>query len=269
MSENSVIAIKRPMVGPSLYELGLTVVHPFFGEKKRFEMLFNNWTMYDPKIKDKLNIIVVDDHGTPPIHELMTPAYKKHCDLNLDIMRINKNLKYNTPGALNLGIISAKTEYILIMDSDCTFSPEEMHNVMELRPDPKWNYKFPRKRVTNDAHWKLNDRYLPCTMLFNKDLFLKVNGFDEDFTGEYSKGYAYFDNHFDRKVTKYGYHFGVVNWISATEYMDDVVGDRVVRTRNDEVINKKLMYDKMNGVVEESKLMLRFPWELMFHNRRA
>lgn len=248
---------------------GLTLIHPFFGERKRFELLYSNWMAYSPEIKDKLNIIIADDCGTPAIHDLMTPAYVKHCDFNLDILRITKDLKYNTAGALNLGIMAAHTKFILIMDSDCTFSPEVMHSIMSLKPEPRTMYKFPRNRITKDAHWATNIRYLPCTILFEKDSFLEVNGFDEDFTGTYSGGYAYFDNHFDDKLSNLGYHNRVLLDITATEYMDDFVGERVSRTKNQETINKTLMYNKNSGSVPNSTHMLRFPWKRMFKNRRT
>jgi len=269
MSKDSGVTIKQPMTGKkSLYESGLTLIHPFYGEAKRFKLLYGNWMEYSVEIKDKLNIVVVDDCGTPAMHDLMTSAYVKHCDFNFDIFRITKNLRYNTPGALNLGILASKTEYILIMDSDCTFNPEEMHKIMEIKPEDDWTYRFPRNRITNNAHWKTNDRYLPCTMLFNKDEYLHINGFDEDFTGEYSKGYAFFDNHFDRKLVDRGLHIGIIPWITATEYMDDFVGERISRTKNEEAVNRKLMYDKVNKTVPESKHVLRFPWERTFHHRR-
>lgn len=253
----------------TLYEKGLTLVHPFFGEDKRFDMLYNHWMQYRPGIKDKLKIVIADDCGTPEIHTLMRPSKLKRCDIDLSIYRILQDLKYNTPGALNLGIMIADTEYILIMDSDCTFLDEEMHKIMSFKPEKNWVYKFRRNRITNDAQWKKNDRYLPCTMLFHKDMFLHINGFDEDFTGAYSGGYAFFDTHFDFKILKYGYHIGVVHDITATEYMDDFIGDRVSRTKHHEFINRQLWYEKQDNRKPESQHMLRFPWTRTFYNRRT
>jgi len=254
----------------TLYEKGLTLVHPFYGEAKRFETLYNNhWMQYRSEIKDKLKIVIADDCGTPAIHILMSPSKLKRLDINLSIYRILKDLKYNTPGALNLGIMVADTEHVLIMDSDCTFSDEEMHKIMSFKPERNWVYKFRRNRITNDSKWKMNTRYLPCTMLFHKDMFLHINGFDEDFTGEYSGGYAFFDNHFDFKILKYNYHIGVIHDITATEYMDDLVGNRVFRTLGHENINRQLRYDKQENRKPESTHMLRFSWERTFCNRRS
>lgn len=252
----------------SLYETGLTLIHPFYGEKKRFELLYQNWINYSDAIKDKLNIVIADDCGTPSIASLMTPSYAKRCDFNLDIFRITKDLRYNTPGALNLGVLAAKTEWCLIMDSDCTFDPEAMHQVMSIKPDFNHVYKFSRNRVTENPEWAKNTRYLPCTLLFNKDDFLSVTGYDEDFTGEWSHGYGFFDNHFDDKLSGRGLHFRIITYILATEYMDDVVGARVERNSNHHAINKKLLYEKERNSTNNHHI-LRFPWERTFHNRRA
>ena len=252
----------------SLCEMGLTLVHPFFGEEERFEKLFNNWLKYSTLIKDKLKIILVDDYGNPPINSLLTKNKLKYLDFNLSIFRIEENLKYNTPGALNLGVMCADSEWVLIMDSDCTFFPDEMEKIMNFRPNNKFTYKFPRKRITNDSHKATNTRFLPCTILFHKNLFLNINGFDEDFTGEWSNGYGFFDNHFDIKVIANGFGCRLISNIIATEWMPDFVGPHVVRNEEHHNINKRILYDKRNNRMALSNHMLRFPWKLEFHHDR-
>lgn len=251
-----------------LSDLGLTLVYPFFGEEKRFETLFDYWNSYSSEIKDSLQIVIVDDHGTPPIDSLMTKSKDKHCDFNLAIYRIEDDLKFNTPGALNLGIMCSSTPWILIMDSDCMFENNEMKKLIEFKPDPLWQYKFPRKRITNDEHWAKNVRYLPCTMLFHKNMFLDIGGFDEDFTGSRSNGYAFFDNHFDHKTIDSKYHIGQVSNITAIEWMDDFVGERISRTKREEHINRILMYKKLEGTVLLNREILRFAWRRKYINVR-
>lgn len=270
MSANTPVKIKKNKLPGlrSLYKDKLTLIHPFFGEQKRFDIQFNNWVNFSKEIKDNLHIMVIDDHGTPDIASLMTYNKMKYCDLNLSIFRIEDDLRYNTPGALNLGLITAQTPWSLIMDSDCLFEPDEMHKIMSLTPQPGWDYKFPRKRITKNKHWALNIRYLPCTILMHKDMFLDVNGFDEDFTGQWSDGYAFFDTHFDHKVKAAGYHCGLVHWVTATEYMDDFVGNRIERSKNHENINRKLMYDKLSGTKSLNNHILRFSWKRVFHAKR-
>ena len=254
----------------NLYDAKLSLIQPFFGELKRFEIQYENWQELPSNIKDSLEIIIIDDCGNPPIHTLMTRSKLKRCNFNLSIFRITDNLKWNTPGALNLGIMCAPTNWILIMDSDCLFESIEFGKLMNTAPLENWIYKFPRKRITNNSKWAKNDRYLPCTILFHKQIFFNVNGFDEDFTGQWSGGYGFFDNHFDHKVRIAGYHCGQIPWITAIEYMDDFVGPRIYRDHSrDHAINTNLMYEKMRNPEKNSKKMLRFNWELMFSKRRV
>lgn len=250
-----------------LWDLGLTLIHPFFGEEKRFEIQYDNWMKLPTEVKDAIKIIVVDDCGKPAMHELMTPSKVKRCDLNLSIFRITDDIRYNTAGALNLGIMMADTAWTLIMDSDCLFEGPEFQKLMTICPDKNWVYKFDRNRITENAHWKKNTRYLPCTMLQHKDIFLDINGFDEDFCYKTRGGYAFFDNHYDYKFQQ-KYKWAIIKDIIATEYMDDYVGERIQRSKAEEQINKKLMYEKIEGRASLSTDMLRFSWERMFHNVR-
>lgn len=259
----------------TLYDLGLTLIHPFWGEVERFKKLFEHWKGYSSRVKDVLKIVVIDDCGDPPMHTLMTRNRTKYTDFNLSIYRITDDLLRNTPGALNLGVMVAQTPWVLIMDSDCIFNNENMERLLELPVLHNWIYKFRRKRETEDAHLAKNNRYLPCTILMAKDAFLDVNGFDEDFTGEYTGGWAFFDTHFDHKLaTRYEtidkqYRCGIVGGVIATEYMKDYVEPPLPRTREEEIINRRLCRAKQNKRVPESKHMLRYSWQRTYHNRRG
>lgn len=269
MGDTPVQCERSTINGPTkIWETGLSLIHPFFGEDKRFELQFQGWREFSDEQKDAIEIIVVDDHGDPAIHELMTKNRVKYCDFNLSIYRIEDDLRWNTPGALNLGLMAASRPWTLIMDSDCAFPSETMNRVLNLQPYENWVYKFPRNRITEDEKWATNKRYLPCTMLQHKHIFTDVHGFDEDFTGQWSGGYGFFDNHYDFKVRHAGYHIGQIPDIIADEWMDDIVGDRVQRDHGKHhAINKKIMYEKMNAATTNHK-MLRFSWKRVFHHRR-
>jgi hypothetical protein len=250
-----------------LWTTGLSLIHPFFGEEKRFEIQWNHWASLPEPMRQRLDIIVVDDHGTPPIHDLITPEMKESINFNLSVYRILDNLKWSTPCALNLGLMAASTAWTLIMDSDCLFEEEELTKLLNLKPRRDTCYKFARNRITENEQWSQNIRYLPCTMLQHKDMFLEINGFDEDFVGTWSNGYGFFDNHFDGKQWDIGRRQVYLDTVIATEYMDDMVGERVGRSTDDMKVNRRLMYQKWKGEVPNSQKMLRFNWARRFHHR--
>lgn len=255
--------------GPhNLFQMGLTLIHPFWGEKERFDRLWDNWHSFAPEIKEALEIVLVDDHGNPSVMDMLTNSKRKRIDINLSIYRILDDMKWSTPCALNLGLMVSATPWSLIMDSDCTFLPDDMYELMKLCPRPEVIYKFERNRITEDSHLKKTTRFLPCTMLQHKDLFLGVNGFDEDFCGSLSGGYGFFDNHYDGKTNVWAGAPHRVTRIKATEWMEDVVGPKVQRHKSHEKVNRKLMYAKWDGAVSNAKDMLRFRWERVYRHRR-
>lgn len=264
------ITIKRDtMSNITLYDRGLTLIHPFWGERLRFEKQFECWRSFPEVIKDNLKIILVDDHGKIPVHEMITPNYAKHIDFDITVYRIKDNLRYSTPCALNLGIMCASTPWVLIMDSDCLFEAEEMDKVMSLGVRHGWQYKFDRLRVTDDEEKKKNTRFLPCTNLMERENVIKVMGFDEDFTGEWSGGYGFFDNQFDNKWVADGFHIGKIKWVTAIEYMEDQVGPCVARDHSaHHRINKRIMYEKDAGRCSRRDNMLNFSWKRTFRHRR-
>jgi glycosyltransferase involved in cell wall biosynthesis len=245
-----------------------TIVHPFYNEPKRLELQLENWRAYKDQFKDNLEIIIADDCSDPGVHAMLE---WEEIDFNLTVYRVLQDLKWNTPGALNLGISQSKTHWVLIMDSDCLLKPEAMQELIDLRPDEKFFYVFDRDRITDDPIKKSNTRFLPCSILFNRPTFDEVYGFDEDYQGG---GYAYFDNDFWDKMLLAGRWIGKLprDRLVITEYMEDVVGPNIQQktgvTKENYVVNKHLFYDKKAGRKGRSEDMLRFPWEKSFEHRR-
>jgi len=278
MANNKEITLKQLPLGgdKTLYECGLTIVHPFFGEIKRFNTLFDNyWSKYPEKIKDKLHIIVVDDYGTPPIHDLLPGRV---CDFNLTVFRITENLKYNTPGALNVGSVEAKTDFIFHLDSDCVLEPNMMDKLMTADPLPNYMYKFRRNRITDNPDRKRLTRYLPCANLLHKNIFTTVGGFDEDFTGSRSGGYGFFDNHFDYKVRMQGFCKSVIDGIIITEYMESLnepgvktgpLGVGVHRTEQQQGVNLQLFGAKKANPLLNNSNILRFQYKKVYEHKRS
>jgi hypothetical protein len=251
----------------TLRELGgLSIIHPMWNEEKRFELQLENWRTWDEEIRDLVDITIVDDHSDPPVSSYVGLNRQKvieDLDLEISIYRILDDLKWNTPGALNLGVTVAPKPWVLFMDSDCMFDSDNVRKLLNLVPNPRMVHKFKRWRIEKDKDYEF--RPLTCTMLMHKKRFWRIR-FDEDFSGSHSGGYGFFDNNFDhrggssRRV--------LVNDIYATEYMHDIVG-RVERDhQSHHNINKKLMYEKEKGNIPYNNQILNFAWELDYEHSR-
>ena len=272
-----------------LKDIGLSVVHPFFNERERFNLQFENWLAWSDEVKAKVQIIIIDDCSPSPVHSWLTNSKRKRVNqLNLGIYRITTDLEYNTPGALNLAFTVAPTEFVLTMDSDCAFKPDQMIKFLDAEPLQDAIYKFNRRRIGDSNAVDLKDaigypwdeklgltRYLNCSMLMHKNLYWNLGGFDEDFTGARSRGYGYFDNDFDKRVIKVGYPMYVWEDVTAIEWMPSVSnGEVAIRTGRQERRNHLLMKRK-NGFYKDKKIepqnreILRFQWERTFWSRRT
>jgi len=252
----------------SLFSTGLTIVHPFYNEEERLKIQLKTWKSYSAKVKNSLQIILVDDCSKVPVH-----AALEYIDFNLRVYRIKEDLKWNTPGALNLGIKNSPTNWTLIMDSDCLLKPKDIETLLHLIPNEKFTYWFHRNRISDIPVVKDNKRVLPCSILFNKEAYETVGGFDEDFTGERSGGYGFFDNDFSKRLLEAGYWQGFLTGINVTEYMEDMVGPNIQqKTGVDKQVlrtNKKLLYAKISGDVPRNTKHLNFEWKKTFENRRG
>lgn len=263
--------------GPiKLEDVKLSLVHPFYNEKTRFCKQIEIWKGWPDYIRDKVNIIIIDDGSPNPIHNYITPKIEDVLSkFNFSIYRIQQNLKWNTPGALNLGLTVAPSDWVLIMDSDCAFDAKNIEILLKADPEVNSVYHFPRQRIGKEGDDLENRRYLPCTKLFHRSIFMdKLGGFDEDFTGEYSKGWAFFDSDFDSRIFKGKIPFYIWNNVKAFEWMPSIINNEILRrTKKEENINRKLFYQKqaereVTKNIKNSTPILRFDWKLVYSRKR-
>ncbi len=260
-----------------LKDTRLTLVHPFYNERNRFERQVEVWRGWSDYVRSKVDILLVDDGSPNPVHTYITPEIEEILSaFNFSIHRIRKDLKWNTPGALNLGLTMAATDWVLIMDSDCSLSNEDMERLLDADPEEGAVYKFPRRQVGLETEDLTNTRYLRCTILFHRSIFLDtLGGFDEDFSGEYSGGYAYFDVDLDSRIFKATQDIPVFIWnnITTTYWMPSIC-DLVKRNKEDERVNRRLFYAK--EAERETTLQIRNPTPILrfrhwrsYHNERS
>ena len=76
----------------TLRDQGLTLMYPCFGQEKRIYKLLKIWDAWSDDIKDNVQILLIDDHGTPSVENMLSD---KTMDYNLSVYRIQNDLKYN------------------------------------------------------------------------------------------------------------------------------------------------------------------------------
>ncbi len=273
----------------TLREVGLTLMYPCFGQEKRISKLLKVWDAWSNDTKDNVQILLIDDHGTPSVEDMVLD---KTMDCNLSVYRIQDDVKYNMPGALNLGMMVASTPWILTMDTDYSFQPDVMQRLLDFKPVQGEVYAFFLDRVIEGVHQAKDTRVHTNTFLLHKDVFTNLNGFDEDFSGKWShklqpvlrelgdsslplkfskdiQGYGYHDNAFIHKLQDVGYVYVQQRGYIATEWVDDIVDKNTEYTEINRRLCKGIYNAKRQGKLPYSTDMLRFKWKRVRHNRRS
>lgn len=265
--------------GMTLREMGgVSLIHPFWNDEKRLELQVQEWARWSNSACQNVDITLIDDHSDAPL-ELTSSQEQiiKDKDLSLSIYRILDDLKWNTPGSLNLGFTVAPKPWALTMDSDCFFDSQNWDRLLEFKPRDDCLHKFNRKRfgATEASNWLENTRYLPCTILLHKKIFWAIGGFDEQFTGGRTGGYGFFDNEFDWRADKRGWPMDIVPDIVAGEWLPSISGDPVFPgiTKGEKdhepfhKINRQILRGRQLGEIEQEREILRFRWELTYASR--
>lgn len=193
------------------------------------------------EVRRKFELVLVDD-GSP--HAVTLPD----ADLNMTLLRILEDIPWNQTGASNLGVCFAKADNLLLTDLDHTVTPEVLDFMFskELLLRDVWKFG----RVNDDQVVKPH----PNTFFMRKDFFLMINGYDEDFCGNY--GYK------DQFFGKYTLPQHNANVQTAKQCMRHITADTarehtLVRCT---AVNEQLFHSKQ-GL--HSRRMLRFPWKFV------
>ena len=255
----------------------VSLIHPYYNNETRLALQLDVWSKWSPEVCKAVDITLVDDGSPRPL--VFTDEQKKMFNdkgIKVAVYRILEDLKWNTPGALNLGVFVAPKAWVLFMDSDCFFPSSEWEKILKLEHPMNRIGKFKRQRYGDPKVENLkNDRYLNCTMLMHKTIFTTLGGFDEDFTGKNSGGYGFFDTDFDWRAQRLGvwserssngkHH--VYSNIVAGEWMPTVCAEPVARDHGSHhAINKALLDAKYKNEKPRNKQILNFSWKQTYSN---
>jgi glycosyltransferase involved in cell wall biosynthesis len=252
-----------------LKDTGLTIIHPFYNDgKERISLQFEAWETYPDWVWDAVDVVLIDD-GSDPSLESHYPK-DNGLNFNLKIYRIKEDLRYNLPGAWNLGFNAANTDWVYAFDSDHIHTKENFIKVLtELDAQSDCYYQLERRRHTSIEKRKRPGRMATGSWLVLKEYWTAVDGFDEDLTGERSQSWGYWEHDFtDRlnnlvpKVCPPG--------IFIEEYLPDYFGyppGLHVGWNNRK--NRRRYTAKMRGEIEHPTEILRFDWEQVYEQRRT
>lgn len=215
--------------------------------------MINHYEKYPRELLSKIQFILVDDCS--PVKITLPKS-----SLNLVLVRITDNIKWNQGGARNLGVQLAKTSKLVLTDLDHIF-PEILFKKMLASRQPKYLNKFIRQRDGKSVNAHPNSFF--CT----KSLFYKSLGYDEEFSGHYGHDDLFFIEMQKALGTKIRY-FNRVDAVVHTEHNNQTHNEQHFLSR-DTSFNKALFNTKMalirKGKIFEahSRLLINFKYEII------
>lgn len=163
----------------------LNVVMAVYGQPLMLQKQLRTLHEYEPHVRDRLRVIVVDDHGTPAVD----PDWCRKFDgLDLHVYRVVDDIPWNQMGARNLGMEKAAPTWCLMIDPDMVFRESMMVKILTITAKMKRRHviRYGLKHVSEPD--REIDKTSPNTYLIHRDDFLGAGGYDESYRGH--KGWS-------------------------------------------------------------------------------
>lgn len=135
--------------------------------------LLERYAAYPDDVRARVHFVIVDD-GSPIEYEV------PDLPLNITWLKIDQDIRWNQPGARNLGAVYARADTILLADLDHEIPLESMRRLIALPACGKRLYKLWRKNEQG-AYIKGH----PNLFVMSRGRFLECHGYDEELAGHY------------------------------------------------------------------------------------
>jgi len=175
------------MSQPSTKKIELSLVYPYYNNRICLERQLQSWIQLPRELAGKLEIVLVDDGSPQPAS--VPPDYP----MNLTLLRVREDIRWNQPGARNLGTKLAEGEWVIASDIDHLLQSEGLSQILSMSKDLRSVYFFSRRREDGSPR---NPH--PNSFLVSKKMFWEVGGYDEDFCGHYGHDDTFLRLRFER-----------------------------------------------------------------------
>lgn len=171
----------------------LSIIVACYGQPIMMAEQVRTWREYPPELGDRVEFLVIDDHGTPPFDpgpELDPPLPFPDGaleELDLRVYRVREDIPWNQMGARNLGQKEAKAPWRLMIDPDMVLPAQGLQLALDRLSRAKKNQWF-KPWLKHAGGGKKFDFGSPNVYFAHRDAFWGCGGYNEDFAG--NKGYS-------------------------------------------------------------------------------
>lgn len=230
----------------------ITLVLPYYENAGMLREQQRVWSSYPDDLKAALHVIVVDD-GSPTSPALPVVAPVGLASFRL--YRILVDVRWNWLTCRNLGMAEATTEWVLMTDMDHVLPAETLRTLVQSRLNEHTVYRFSRVTAPEMEPYKVH----PNTWLMTREMFDRVGGYDERFSGYYGS-----DGEFRGRVERTARRVKVLNDVMI-RYPREVIADASTTTYGrKEAIDKterRQIQRERDALLEWTPKRLTFPWE--------
>lgn len=161
----------------------LTICMAVYGQPKMLAHQLATIDAYPEAVRERLSLIVVDDHGDPPVRPWDVKTFETL--IKKSLFRVDDDIPWNQMGARNLAMEHAEG-WCLMIDPDMVFSAEMMGRMLAAQ-EPLQRGQVVKYGLKHKKSGQL-DMASPNTYMIHRDDFFAVGGYDEDYAG--NKGWS-------------------------------------------------------------------------------
>jgi len=231
------------------------VTHFYFDGKNEAVLvdLLRKYASYSPAILQKIQFVLVDDAS---IEKVEIPA---DIDLNILLLRIRENIPWNQPGARNLGLTYARSDKVFVSDLDHDLREDTLAYILAMKDPRRTIYKLKRTTVSGEPIGPH-----PNTFVLSRAHFMKLFGYDEDFSGHY----GFDDAMFWRWQRYHGTRFMYLPsahrlYVRDLELTSSHTLERDLEHNRKVAEEKKMLWKKYGPAAGHSNQGLRFTWDII------
>ena len=95
----------------------ITINLSFYNQSDILIEQVNSWKAWRKEVRDQYSFCIIDDGSKVPATEVLKD--EDLSELDLSILRVKEDLKWNIAGVRNLSAQECATEWMMILDMDC------------------------------------------------------------------------------------------------------------------------------------------------------
>lgn len=174
---------------------------PYYDAPEMLMKHLEYWQLYPEWVAECLNVVLIDD-GSPKCPASTVLDAVGGPPFPIELYRIEEDIPWNHGGARNLAFTQMQEGWALLTDIDHVLPLESVCSLLTKHLNDKCVYIPSRYRVLSALDWEEIEPHSDSFVL-TREMFWKVGGFDEEFSGYWNGVSHLFRKHLSTVVQEY------------------------------------------------------------------